>query len=493
MSRPPARWLGVAVVLLVGALLVCGAEDAWARVGGGQSYGGSHSSRSGGGGGSDVDVGLFVFLIQLAIDVPVIGVPLLLVVIGVVVWNATRSTSATARSARSPRAVTGAPRAASGLAELRAADEAFSLPVFLDFAVMVHRRTLEAIADRAHDDVIAPFVEAGVLETVRRRAKGVASVNEVVCGAVRVIKVERTDAGERVFVRLETTRVETGDAGARRVTVEDWLAFRRDAGVGSVPPERMESLGCPSCGAPIEVDVRGACRQCGTAITKGQLQWQLTYFEERGRKPVTGPMLAPGPGGDEPGVRLPVVVSPTLAKDLAGLGYAEGPFRARARTTFLELQSAWTEGQWQRARPFVTDRLFQTLRFWMEQYADAGLRNVLEEVEFLELRPVEASTDRYFQSLTVRIVGRMKDSTVTREGKVVGGNAKVARRFAEYWTFVRSVEAPADAKDGARCPSCGAPLDRVDETGICGYCSSKITSGRFDWVLSRIEQPQAYR
>ncbi len=28
--------------------------------------------------------------------------------------------------------------------------------------------------------------------------------------------------------------------------------------------------------------------------------------------------------------------------------------------------------------------------------------------------------------------------------------------------------------------------------GICDYCGAKITSGDFDWVLSRIEQDEAY-
>jgi hypothetical protein len=87
----------------------------------------------------------------------------------------------------------------------------------------------------------------------------------------------------------------------------------------------------------------------------------------------------------------------------------------------------------------------------------------------------------------------MKDSVVDRTGRVVGGNANVARRFSELWTFLRSAEGTGDSHgDRFACPSCGAPLDRVNETGICGYCDSKITTGRFDWVLARIEQPESW-
>ena len=59
--------------------------------------------------------------------------------------------------------------------------------------------------------------------------------------------------------------------------------------------------------------------------------------------------------------------------------------------------------------------------------------------------------------------------------------------------FLRAAGGSADTR-GAEpgCPSCGAPLDQISQTGVCGYCSSKLTTGRFDWILTRIEQPEAY-
>ena len=42
------------------------------------------------------------------------------------------------------------------------------------------------------------------------------------------------------------------------------------------------------------------------------------------------------------------------------------------------------------------------------------------------------------------------------------------------------------------CPNCGASLD-INMTGHCAYCKAKVTSGEFDWVLSRIEQDEVYR
>jgi predicted amidophosphoribosyltransferase len=41
------------------------------------------------------------------------------------------------------------------------------------------------------------------------------------------------------------------------------------------------------------------------------------------------------------------------------------------------------------------------------------------------------------------------------------------------------------------CPQCGAEL-KINMAGRCEYCQAEVTSGRFDWVLSRIEQDEAY-
>lgn len=107
----------------------------------------------------------------------------------------------------------------------------------------------------------------------------------------------------------------------------------------------------------------------------------------------------------------------------------------------------------------------------------------------VELCDVE--TDAWVETIKVRIFARCLDWTERRsDGAVVGGSKSQPRRFSEYWTFYRSVGARSAAADTLHCPSCGAPLDKMGETGVCGYCESKVSQGQFDWVASRIEQDE---
>src|SRR6266436_4179334 len=72
------------------------ASDVLARVGGGGSYGGGGGSGGGGGGGAGALVYLLVrFLLWLTIEHPLIGIPVDIIVIGLVIYWFTRPSKKT--------------------------------------------------------------------------------------------------------------------------------------------------------------------------------------------------------------------------------------------------------------------------------------------------------------------------------------------------------------------------------------------------------------
>lgn len=491
------RWTVVVALALV-------AVDALARVGGGQDFHRSPSGGGGGGGGGgDVPIELLFLVLQLVIRYPVIGIPLVLIIGAVLVGRlvlANVGTPAVHRTGPNRSASTAAPRGAAvpGLAALRQRDPGYSSVVLLDFVVLVHRRALEAIGTGEWDP-LSPFVVHGARDRLIAAHAGVKAVSDVVTGGVRILKVERRGAEDHLVVRFESTRTESLVAGGeRRVLVEEQWTFRRAAGATSLPPADMERLGCPNCGASIEVTPMGACKACGTPITSGQLQWQVAFTDLLSRSAARIPKTTELPGGEEPAVRWPTVEARDLAVTRSELSRRHPEFDpivfdARVHLVYHTLQGAVSAGRWDDARPYVTDRMYQTLRFGIERYTAAGLRNQLEDVTLERTAMAKIELDAWYESITVRLWGSCKDSIVDRNGRVVGGDPRVARRFSEYWTFLRSAEGPGDSHgDRLACPSCGAPLDRIGKDGICGYCGSKITTGRFDWVLTRIEQPEVY-
>ena len=55
---------------------------------------------------------------------------------------------------------------------------------------------------------------------------------------------------------------------------------------------------------------------------------------------------------------------------------------------------------------------------------------------------------------------------------------------------MRGVSRRGAARSDGKCPNCGAEL-KINMGGECEYCRAKITTGDFDWVLSRLDQDDA--
>jgi hypothetical protein len=158
------------------------------------------------------------------------------------------------------------------------------------------------------------------------------------------------------------------------------------------------------------------------------------------------------------------------------------------------MYAAWSAKRWNAVRHLLTDFQWEAQQHWVKAYGERGLTNKLDDLELTDVQLARVERDRYYDAVTARLYAHCKDYTVDRAGKVIGGDAKRPRVFSEYWTFIRA----ANAKPGAAkatenlCPNCGAPVDKMGSTGVCGYCGGKVTTGDFGWVLATITQDEVY-
>ena len=539
MSRRAGPVAARAAALLVVAALVLGAaNESAARVGGGQDFsgpspssggsssGGGGGGRSGGGssfsssgssgrrapsgGGGGGDIG------WLFLDHPYIAFAFVTGWLAVLVysqrpraqaesWRAGDSELLPADPPRPPPppdaggAAVRRPAGPAGLKALQARDPTFSLPLFIDFALLVVARAHRAGGAASGDAALAPWLTREARGRVRLLHPSGSRVLDVIVGAARLHQVDVTAARTRVTLDISLNILSAADDEQQQELVEERWTFSRAAGVVSPPPQRLVVLCCAGCGSAAEPRPDGACASCGVPRTDGASHWVVSDVDRARSEEVSRPGLRLG-GGVEAGTQLATVFAPELAAARSAFEarhpeFSWEGFRATVVRVFLRLQAAWADGKWEGARPFETDALFQQHRFWMERYARTGLRNANADVAVERVEVCAVGRDAWLESITVRVFARMKDWTEeTWTGEVVGGSRTEPRVFSEYWTFVRAVGGKRRADGGAdSCPSCSAPLDRVSMAGVCGYCEAHITSGEFDWVLSRIEQDEVYQ
>lgn len=143
-------------------------------------------------------------------------------------------------------------------------------------------------------------------------------------------------------------------------------------------------------------------------------------------------------------------------------------------------------------RPYVSAGLYQYLDYWVTAYRSQGLRNEVAGATLERSELVRVIRDACYDSLTLRIRGSGRDFTVRVDtGEIVGGSRTENRRYTEYWTLIRGAKVRGAPRSDRSCPACGAAV-KVGMEGSCEFCGALVTSGDFDWVLSRIEQDDSY-
>ena len=397
----------------------------------------------------------------------------------------------------------GWPKKPVSLAPLRNTDPNFSQIILEDFLYELYARAHEARASKDDMDHLSPYLDKKVRDGLRsRRRRKVLAVGGVIVGAMKIAKLELANGWAALEVEYETNYTETypsdeqhgrGQGRLGYYAKERWHFVRRET-ARSRKPDEVRSFNCPSCGAPVEDDQYDACGHCGSKHGTGEFDWLCNGIQVQ-REETRGPALTSY--AEEVGTFGRTKVDQRLDQRLAELKERDpeldlDAFKARVRMIYHELNSAWSSLDWEDAKPFLSDRLWLSLQYWIHAYEEQNLQNLMLGAKVDRIEMVKVDHDPFFDSITIRFWASALDHTVHRgTGALVCGNPNRARDYSEYWTFIRSAERTGKPSTEKNCPSCGAGL-KINMAGNCEFCGVKITGGAFDWVLSKIEQDEAY-
>jgi predicted lipid-binding transport protein (Tim44 family) len=512
------RW-GFVLLLVAGGLLGLPVE-ALARGGGGSHGGGGHSSSSGGGhssggfgghsssgggfGGGSGGVGVVGPGVAAGGGFDPFGtfvlIAIILVVILFVMFFARRGRAAAA-SAEPWTPVRSGPDPAvlAGVAAIREADPQFEAESFLQRAEMAFLLVKRAYQDRNVHAAIA-FMSHEVWQGWSQEVKAMIAAGQrpvlenLNVRGMQVPFVSHADTGDAIQVHFDyvaawhtveesTGKLVSGATEDQRIG-ELWT-FQRGPGAKTVVNGGATASKCPNCGGLLKLNDDGVCDYCKADIASGRYDWVVARVDAdwfRGSRT----LAAFGAAELEPQAGLATI----QAEDPQ---FETEAFRARAQQAFFALQQAWQDRDLSASRPFMSPGLYLGWSSQVQQLIELHKKNVLEGLRVDGLDVVKVVHGDAFDNVTVRVAATCADYEVDEQtGRMIFGSRSPSQ-FVEYWTFQRSVGAHTTERSilDRVCPNCGAPLE-INQVGECRYCQAAVTSGRFDWVLSRIEQEDEY-
>lgn len=488
MSKPSPRWiarLGPIFSALLGLAL---SGDAWARVGGGESYSGSGEGDFGGGGDGDgVAIELLVRgLFWLVFNHPVIGIPVTIgVIIAVIALRSSAGNASTRKAIERFDAQVNtrvsAAAAAGWVQALKAKDPDFELLPFLDRVQTLWREVQEAWFLRdlspARRHLSDGTYQRLSTQTELLRLAGVRdAIAAMEVADLSLVGLESSESFDTLHVRvrargrdIEVPAAAT-DAAAREAAaaspledfIEVWsFARRRDTRTVA------NAAACPNCGAVWDGGATNVCGHCQAVVNSGVYDWTLVEITQG----VEHAPHAPTPEG----------LAAVKAQDPAF--HTEG-LEDRTSLCFWR----WVEAQ-VAARPDALVRLASAdfvaqTRAGLDALAARGLRRTALDcaVGAVQVCRLEPGPARWLAHVEVRFSARW--------GTAPSGAPPPRLPISpSRWVFTleRASGAKTDPGRGvssACCPNCGAPLGE-STAPRCEYCSAPLGAGDKDWVLTR--------
>src|SRR5256886_10474893 len=249
------------------------AADVFARVGGGQSYGGGGGHGGGGGGAGALVYLLIRFLLWLTIEHPVIGIPVDIIVIAIVIyWFARpskKSVSITSTAITAPDSVATVAQQQQSVQrafnQLRRFDPNFSEIIFTDFCYALYGRSHEARGKGKNAlDELSPYLSNPARTSLLQlNPPNLKAVQGVIVGSMQVVNVTGLATPTvQVSIEFEANYTEftprEGDPrGEMSYYVRERWDLERKREVLSPPPEQATALHCPRCGGALQKDTNG--------------------------------------------------------------------------------------------------------------------------------------------------------------------------------------------------------------------------------------------
>ncbi len=483
------------ILIIILLISPAGIELLSARPGGGQSFSGGGGGSSGGGDG----IGYLIYFI-LSVLPPQISIPLVIVIIVVRIYLQRRNKSESKTVSSSPGINARVNRNSdieTDIAVLKQIDPNFSKVLFLDFVSSVYMKYY-SLFGKSEFKNLSPYFDSAEIAS-SRNLRNQQNVNEIVIGNMRISEINNLQTVTGISVDIEANyTLEQHGKKTRYSVVERWY-FNKNSGVLSQEPDKMRKLVCPNCAAPANFNDQADCESCGTTILNGTMQWYVKKHKVLSQEVFKTKGLVHYE--QERGTGLQTIYQTgfnTISADFANRHNIDwNTWRVSFSNElvsiyFNKIYEAWSENNLNSVRNLITDRLHESFLFWIGAYKKVGITNKSEDIKISNIQFVKIDTDKFYESVTVRIYASSLDYVVDKQGKVKGGSNKRHRSFSEYWTFIRRNGVEKDAYDFSTCPNCGAPADKMGQAGVCEYCGTKISTGDFSWVLAIISQDEVY-
>ena len=481
--------------LTVACLFLTDVSEAWARIGGGENFGGGGGGGEGFGGDGGGNGDLIVLLIRLCFAYPAIGLPLLGLVITAAIISANKAQNVRMdRSIRRGRKLQAAEVREQALARIKSHDPDFDAEKFIQRMKDAFLR-LQSGWSQQELIPLRALISDGLQQRLQilldmQQAQGIRNViDQVQVDSVQIAAAASDSRFDTIHLRVQATardrkiRVDDGRqmGPSQKEPFTEYWSFHRKPGARTRQQDGAVEGHCPNCGAPLRIVDSTRCPNCQSTVNSGEYDWVLAEITQASEWDITPPSSAiPG-------------LSRLQERDP---GFSIQHLEDRVSVVFWRIRAAEFFNDLGYASPVVQERALKDVVKTTDKPSqpsngdDRGKKRLFFDkiaVGKVELIDVEEGSTEPFDRLRVAV----RWSGVKAVGDPAGTFEILKQQaiYSEVYVLTRDHTATTDAGStftSAQCTACGAPI-AVSKSANCQYCGTPLNTGRLDWVLTEIQ------
>lgn len=157
-------------------------------------------------------------------------------------------------------------------------------------------------------------------------------------------------------------------------------------------------------------------------------------------------------------------------------------FKDYVKSVFTIVQSAWSNNDYQKLRPYESDLLYVRHKLRIESMIKDKMSNRRTHVRVKGVLLKDFTVDENFETLVLTLTANMKVEHPELMFMNDNGDVPYILKFVRK----KGVKTKRNSSlSTSNCPNCGAVID-VDDNGVCRYCETSLVSGDAEWVLADI-------
>jgi len=489
LTKPDRKLL---IILLVGISFLLLSESLFARAGGGGGFGGGDDGGSGGDGGLGA---LIFFLIYFAIQYPLIGIPLIIVVAIVLYFGQKSAKSGhVTRTIRNGYSNQKDRVFRDSVNYLKEKDPNFSELPLIDRAKKTFMKVQDAWSNQDMSSV-RPLVSDGIYERFSLQTKIqkdsltkniVKNINIINTNLVSVesdhffdtVHIMITASSIDYYERIDNGKQLSGNIMQAEPFTEYW-SFLRRPGAKSLTDKGLIEGFCPNCGTPLELSDSTVCPSCKAVVNSGEYDWvlaeitQASEWKHKSSKSIVGmdEMCQKDPAFNVQHIEDKTSV--IFYRNIASQFYANNKYISKlANDKYVKEHKAdYT------ALPNGKHEFF----------ADAAVGSV----EVVEI--ITAENKSLMDSVRVKVkwAGHKVQAKIP---SLISPDFGASHIYTQEYILERKESVLSSVKNiltSTHCPGCGSP-ESLDSSGHCSYCGIALNDGSWDWVLTEIKTFAGY-